>query len=55
IEFAYIPEIEVIDIIQDLENLIEKVSGNAEVIPEALLRMIRIQQVIIKILRGEAS
>ena len=53
IELVYIPEIEVVDIIEDLEKLIKNVSGNAEVIPKALLRIIRIQQLIIKILRGE--
>ena len=35
-------EVEVDDIIEDLEKLIENVSGNAEVIPRALLKIIRI-------------
>jgi len=55
IELIHLLEIDVLDIIKDLENLIKKVSGNAEVIPKALLRIIRIQQLIIKILRDEAS
>jgi len=47
-------EVEVDDIVEELEKLIENVSGNAEVIPRALLRVIRLEQVIIKILTGEA-
>ena len=42
------------DIIEDLEKLIENVSGNAKVIPKALLRIIRLQQLQLKILTGEA-
>jgi len=45
------PEVDVDDIIKDLEKLIEDVSGNAEVIPKALLRMIRLQQLTIKLLK----
>lgn len=48
------PEIDVDDIVKDLEKMIKKVSGNAEVIPKALLRVIRLEQLIIKILKGEA-
>jgi len=48
------PEVEVDDIVEDLEKMIKKLSGNAEVIPKALLRIIRLQQLIITILRGEA-
>ena len=47
------PEIDVDDIVKDLEKMIKKVSGNAEVIPKALLRVIRLEQLIIKILKGE--
>lgn len=46
------PEIDVDDIVKDLEKMIKKVSGNAEVIPRALLRIIRLEQLIIKILKG---
>lgn len=53
IEAVNIPEVYVDDIIEDLEKLIENVSGNAEVIPRALLRLIRLEQIIIKILTGE--
>jgi len=42
------------DIIEDLEKLIEKVDGNAEVIPRALLRIIQLQQLMIKLLMGES-
>jgi len=47
------PEIDVDDIVKDLEKMIKKVSGNAEVIPRALLRVIRLEQLIIKILKGK--
>jgi len=53
ISSSYIPELEVDVIIEDLEKLIENVSGNAEIIPRALLRVIRLEQLIIKILKGE--
>lgn len=46
------PEIDVDDIVKDLEKMIKKVSGNAEVIPKALLRIIQLEQLIIKILKG---
>ncbi|GAI26960.1 unnamed protein product [marine sediment metagenome] len=46
------PEVDVDDIVKDLEKLIKKVSGNAEVIPRALLRIIQLEQLIIKILKG---
>jgi len=54
IEVAYIADVPVDDIITDLEELIGKVSGNAKVIPKALLRIIRLQQLQLKILTGEA-
>jgi len=53
IEISYIPELEVDVIVEDLEKLIEDLSGNAEIIPRALLRVIRLEQLIIKILKGE--
>lgn len=54
IEVAYVEDIPVDDVIEDLEKLIKKVSGNAKVIPKALLRIIRLQQLQLKILTGEA-
>ncbi len=53
IEIVHIPD-PMDDIIEDLETLIENVSGNAKVIPKALLRIIRLQQLMLKILTGEA-
>ncbi|MBA7679433.1 hypothetical protein ES703_87725 [subsurface metagenome] len=53
IPISYVPELEVDAIVVELEKLIEGVSGNAEVIPRALLRIIRLNQLIIKILKGE--
>jgi len=49
------PEIDVDEITKDLEKMMKKVKGkNAEVIPKALLRVIRLEQLIIKILKGES-
>lgn len=53
IEISYFPELEADGIVEDLEKLIESVSGNAEIIPRALLRVIRLEQLIIKILKDE--
>ncbi|MCW3988619.1 MAG: hypothetical protein NWE88_00930 [Candidatus Bathyarchaeota archaeon] len=52
-EVSYIPELGVDTIVEDLEKLIESVSGNAEIIPRALLRIIRLEQLILKILKDE--
>ena len=52
-EIAYVADVPVDDIITDLEELIGKVSGNAKVISKALLRIIRLQQLQLKILTGE--
>jgi len=52
-EISYIPELEMDGIVEDLEKLIENVSGNAEIIPRALLRVIQLEQLIIKILKDE--
>ncbi len=54
IEIVHLPQVQTDDIIEDLENLIEKLDGNAEIIPRALLRIIQFQQLMIKILRGES-
>ena len=51
------PEVDVTDIVKDLEKMIKKLSkksGNAKVIPKALLHVIRLEQLIIKILKREA-
>jgi len=53
IEVVYLPVVPVDDVIEDLEKLIENVSGNAEVITKALLRIIRLQQLQLKLLMGE--
>ena len=52
--YTHYPEIVVDDIIEELEELIETVSGNAEVIPKALLRILKLQQLIIRILTDAA-
>ena len=48
---VYYKEIDMDDIVEDLEKLVEKVSGNAEVIPRALLRILQLNQLIIGILK----
>ena len=53
IPISSIPELEVDTVVEELEKLIKGVSKNAKVIPRALLRIIRLQHLIIKILRGE--
>ncbi len=42
------------DIIESLEEIIEELTGRAKVIPLALLRIIRLQQLQVKLLTGEA-
>ena len=64
IESTYIPEVPEVyvdDIVEELEKMIEKLSGNAKVIPRAILklirleqRVIRLEQLIVKILLDEA-
>jgi len=54
IEVVNIPEVYVDDIVDELEKMIEKLSGNAKVIPRALLKVIRLEQLIIRILVGES-
>jgi len=51
---VHYPTFDMDDVIEDLEKLIENVSGNAEVIPRALLRIIQLNQLLIRILKGEA-
>ena len=57
VHLPFVEEEEIVedDIVEDLEKLVENVSGNAKVISKALLRIIRLQQLQLKILRGEAS
>ena len=55
VHLPFVEEEEIVeDVVEDLEKLIENVSGNAEVISKALLRIIRLQQLQLKILMGEA-
>ena len=47
------PDVDVDEITKDLEKMIKKVKGkNAEIVPRALLRIIQLQQLTIKILKG---
>ena len=52
--YTHYPEIAVDDIIEELEELIESVSGNASVIPKALVRILMLQQLIFRILTEES-
>ena len=52
--YVHYPEIDVADIVTELEEMIESVSGNAEVIPKALLRILRLEQLILRILNEES-
>ncbi|GAH74899.1 unnamed protein product [marine sediment metagenome] len=50
---VHYPEEDVRDITKDLEKMIKKAkSENAQIVPKALLRIIRLEQLIIKILKG---
>ncbi len=53
IPISPIPELEEDTIVLELEKLIENVSGNAKVIARAILRVIQLQQLTIKLLKGE--
>ena len=54
VQFVHFPEIYVDDIVDELEKMIETLSGNAKVLPRAILKLIRLQQLTIRILTGEA-
>jgi len=54
IEVEYVADVPVDDIIAELEGMTEKVSGNAQIVSKALLRIIRLQQLQLRILRGDA-
>jgi len=53
--YVHYAEIDVDDIVEELEELVETVSGNAEVIPRALLRIIQLNQLQIRILKNSLS
>jgi len=47
------PDVDVNDITKDLEKMMKKAkSKNAAIVPKALLRIIQLEQLIIKILKG---
>lgn len=52
--YVHYPEIDVDDIVAELEEMIESVSGNAAVIPKALLRILRLEQLILRIVNDES-
>ncbi len=52
--YVHYPEIDVSDIQEDLKDLVKSVKGNAKVIPNALLRILRLQQLTLRILQDAA-
>lgn len=54
VAYVHYPEIDVDDIVYELEELIENVDGNAEIIPKALLRVLKLQQLTLRILSDAA-
>ena len=54
IAYVHYPEIDISDIQEDLKELIKTVKGNAKIIPKALLRSLRLQQLTLRILSDEA-
>ena len=54
VSYVHHQELEMDDIVEELETLIESMSGNAKVIPKALLRIIQLNQLLVRILNNEA-
>ncbi len=53
IVYVHYPEIDISDIQEDLKDLVKTVKGNAKIIPNALLRVLKLQQLILRILKDE--
>ena len=54
IAYVHYPEIDISDIQEELKELIKTVKGKAKIMPKALLRILRLQQLILRILSDEA-
>ena len=54
IAYVHYPEIDVSDIQEELKTLVKTVKGNAKIIPNALLRILRLQQLTLRILNDES-
>ncbi len=52
--YVHYPEIDVSDIQDELKELVKTVKGNAKIIPRALLRILRLQQLTLRILQEAA-
>lgn len=54
IAYVHYPEIDVSDIQDELKELVKAVKGNAKIMPRALLRILKLQQLTIRILTEAA-
>ena len=54
IAYVHYPEIDVDDINDELKELIKSVKGNAKIMPRALLRILKLQQLTLRILTDAA-
>ncbi len=54
IVYVHYPEIDISDIQEDLKDLVKTVKGNAKIIPKALLRVLKLQQLTLRILQDAA-
>ncbi len=54
IVYVHYPEIDTSDIQEELKTLVKTVKGNAKIIPNALLRVLKLQQLTLRILRDES-
>lgn len=54
IAYVHYPEIDVTDIQDELKELVKSVKGNAKIIPRALLRVLKLQQLTLRILSDAA-
>ncbi len=54
VAYVHYPEIDVSDIQEELKDLVKSVKGNAKIMPRALLRILKLQQLTLRILSEAA-